>query len=137
LSRVTGIPFTTQSVCGGPNGYKSGSTATSCVSGFNSCLKSCMPGGYGFKQINCTNNRYAEGTGVICAMPTDTTAAMNLAPSRVMAATTNVEDNAECSTQWAIGREASNNNNYCVCVYKPGYYSNSNWLAWDCQPRWW
>jgi hypothetical protein len=137
LSRVTGIPFTTQSVCGGPNGYKSGNTATSCVSGFNSCLKSCMPGGYGFKEITCTNNRYAEGTGVICAMPTDATAAQNLAPSRVMAATQNVTDNDECSTQWAIGREESNNNNYCVCVYKPGYYSNPNWLAWDCQPRWW
>ena len=138
LSRVNGIPFTTESVCGGPNGYKSGSTATTCVNGFSKCLKACMPGGYGFKEITCgTNNRYSEGTGVICAMPTDTTAAQNLAPSRVMGATAMVEDNGTCSTQWAIGREASNNNNYCLCVYKPGYYSNSNWLAWDCQPRWW
>ena len=137
LSRVTGIPFTTQAVCGGPNGYKSGSTATACVSGFDKCLKACMPGGYGFKEITCTNNRYAEGTGVICAMPTESAAATNLAPSRVMAATNDVEDNDECSTEWAIGREASNNNNYCVCVHKPGYYSHDNWLAWDCQPRWW
>jgi hypothetical protein len=137
LSRVGGIPFTTESVCGGPNGYKSGSTATSCVSGFNSCLKACMPGGYGFKQINCMSGRYAEGSGVICAMPTDATAAQNLAPSRVMGATAMVEDNGECSTEWATGREASNNNNYCLCVKKPGYYSHSNWLAWDCQPRWW
>jgi hypothetical protein len=137
LSRVTGIPFTTERVCGGPNGYKSGSTATNCVSGFDKCLKACMPGGYGFKEITCTNNRYAEGTGVICAMPTDPTAAQQLAPSRVMAATTEVENNGECSTEWAIGIDESNNAEYCVCVYKPGYYSNSNWLAWDCQRRWW
>jgi pectate lyase len=137
LSRVSGIPFTTESVCGGPNGYKSGSTATSCVSGFDKCLKACMPGGYGFKEITCTNGRYAEGSGVICAMPTEATAAQNLAPSRVMGATTNVTDNDECSTEWAMGREATNNNNYCVCVHKPGYYSHDNWLAWDCQPRWW
>jgi len=37
----------------------------------------------------------------------------------------------------AIGIEESNNANYCVCVHKPGYYSNDNWLAWDCQRRWW
>jgi hypothetical protein len=137
LSRVGGIPFTTESVCGGPNGYKSGSTATSCVDGFDKCLKACMPGGYGFKEITCTNGRYAEGTGVICAMPTEATAAQNLAPSRVMAATQEVDNNAACSTEWAIGIEESNNANYCVCVHKPGYYSNENWLAWDCQRRWW
>jgi hypothetical protein len=138
LSRVTGIPFTTERVCGGPNGYKSGSTSTACVSGFDKCLKACMPGGYGFKEITCgTNNRYSEGTGAICAMPTDSVAAQNLAQSRVMAATTEVTNNGECSTQWAIGIDISNNADYCVCVYKPGYYSNSNWLAWDCQRRWW
>jgi hypothetical protein len=137
LSRVGGIPFTTESVCGGPNGYKSGSTATSCVDGFDKCLKACMPGGYGFKEITCTNGRYAEGAGVICAMPTESTAAQNLAPSRVMGATQEVDNNAECSTEWAIGIEESNNANYCVCVHKPGYYSNENWLAWDCQRRWW
>jgi hypothetical protein len=138
LSRVSGIPFTTESVCGGPNGYKSGSTATSCVSGFDKCLKACMPGGYGFKEITCTNGRYAEGTGVICAMPTDSTANMNLDPARVMSgATAMVDNNDECSTQWALGIERSNNANYCVCVHKPGYYSNPNWLAWDCQRRWW
>jgi hypothetical protein len=137
LSKVTGIPFTTETVCGGPNGYKSGSTATSCVSGFNQCLKACMPGGYGFKEISCVNNKYAEGTGVICAMPTDATAAQNLQPARVMAATQEVQNNGECSTQWAIGIDASNNAEYCVCVHKPGYYSNDNWLAWDCQRRWW
>ena len=137
LSRVGGISFTTEAVCGGPNGYKSGSTATSCVDGFDKCLKACMPGGYGFKEIACANGRYAEGTGVICAMPTEPTAAQNLAPSRVMAATQEVDNNAECSTEWAIGIEESNNANYCVCVKKPGYYSNENWLAWDCQRRWW
>jgi hypothetical protein len=137
LSKVSGIPFTTQTVCGGPNGYKSGSTATSCVSGFDKCLKACAPGGYGFKEITCTNNRYAEGTGAICAMPTDPTAAMNLAQSRVMGATQEVDNNDACSTQWAIGIEASNNANFCVCVHKPGYYSNPDWLSWDCQRRWW
>jgi hypothetical protein len=138
LSRVGGIPFTTDVVCGGPNAYKSGSTATSCVSGFDKCLKACMPGGYGFKELSCgSNNRYTEGTGVICAMPTEATAAQNLAPSRVMGATTMVSNNGECSTEWAIGIETSNNANYCVCVKKPGYYKFSNWLAWDCQRRWW
>lgn len=137
LSRVTGIPFTTDTVCGGPNGYKSGSTATSCVSGFDKCLKACMPGGYGFKEITCTNGKYAEGDGVICAMPTEPTAAQNLAPSRVMGATNMVDNNDECPTEWAIGIQSSNNSNYCVCVHKPGYYSHDNWLAWDCQRRWW
>jgi hypothetical protein len=137
LSRVTGIPFTTERVCGGPNGYKSGSTATACVTGFDKCLKTCMPGGYGFKEITCTNNRYAEGTGVICAMPTDSVAAQNLAPSRVMAATQEVANNASCSTEWAMGIDESNNAEYCLCVKKPGYYSSSTWLSWDCQRRWW
>jgi hypothetical protein len=138
LSRVSGIPFTTDSVCGGPNGYKSGSTATSCVDGFDKCLKACMPGGYGFKEITCTNGRYAEGTGVICAMPTDPTAAQNLAPSRVMAVSSpEVDNNAECSPEWSVAIDESNNAEYCVCVHKPGYYSNDNWLAWDCQRRWW
>jgi hypothetical protein len=124
-------------VCGGPNGYKSGSTATACVSGFDKCLKACMPGGYGFKEITCTNNRYAEGTGAICAYPTDSVAAQNLAQSRVMGATAQVDNNGECSTEWGIAIESSNNANYCVCVKKPGYYSHSNWLSWDCQRRWW
>jgi len=137
LSRVGGIPFTTESVCGGPLGYKSGSTATNCVSGFDRCLKACMPGGYGFKEITCTNGRYAEGTGVICAMPTEPTAAQNLAPSRVMAATQMVNNNDECSTEWAIGIDTSNNAEYCVCVHKPGYYASETWLSWDCQRRWW
>jgi hypothetical protein len=54
-----------------------------------------------------------------------------------MAASTNVTANGECGTEWAIGRQSNNTNNYCVCVHKPGYYSHDNWLAWDCQPRWW
>jgi hypothetical protein len=137
LSRVGGIPFTTEAVCGGPNGYKSGSTATDCVSGFDKCLKACMPGGYGFKEITCTNGRYAEGAGVICAMPIEPTAAQNLAPTRVMGASAMVSNNGECGSEWAIGIESSNNANYCVCVQKPGYYSHDNWLAWDCQRRWW
>jgi hypothetical protein len=138
LSKVSGIPFDTETFCGGPNGYKSGSTATSCVSGFNKCLKPCAPGGYGFKEITCgTNNRYAEGTGAICSMPVDTTARNNLAQSRVMGATAMADNNGECSTEWGLALETSNNSNYCVCVRKPGYYDHSNWLAWDCQRRWW
>jgi hypothetical protein len=138
LSRVGGIPFTTESVCGGPNAYKSGSTATDCVDSFDACLKACMPGGYGFKQITCNSSgRYEEDDGVICAMPTDSTAAAMLAPSRVMAATNQVTKNANCSNEWDIGIDSSNNAKYCVCVQKPGYYDHDNWLAWDCQDRWW
>lgn len=137
LTRVTGIPFTTERVCGGPNGYKSGSTATACVSGFDKCLKTCMPGGYGFKEISCVNNKYAEGTGAICAMPTESAAAQGLAPSRVMGATQEVGNNESCSTEWAIGIDESNNAEYCACVKKPGYYESSTWLSWDCQRRWW
>jgi hypothetical protein len=137
VDRVTGVSFTTQVLCGGPNGYKSGSTATSCVSGFDTCLKMCMPGGYGFKQLTCSGGLYAEGTGVTCAMPTDSTAATNLAGTRVSAASTTVTKNDNCSTQWAIGLDSSNTANTCVCVKKPGYYSFDNWLAWDCQSKWW
>jgi hypothetical protein len=138
LSKVTGVPFTTEAVCGGPNGYKSGSTATDCVTGFDKCLKACAPGGYGFKEITCKSGRYSEGTGPICALPTEPTAAQNLAPARVMAgASAMVSNNGECSTEWSLGIESSNNANFCVCVRKPGYYKHDNWLSWDCQRRWW
>ena len=138
LSKVSGVPFTTEAVCGGPNGYKSGSTATNCVAGFDKCLKACAPGGYGFKEITCKDGRYSEGTGPICALPTEATAAQNLAPARVMSgATAMVSNNGECSTEWGLGIESSNNANYCVCVRKPGYYKHDNWLSWDCQRRWW
>lgn len=138
LSKVSGVPFTTEAVCGGPNGYKSGSTATDCVAGFDKCLKACAPGGYGFKEITCKSGRYSEGTGPICALPTDPTAAQNLAPARVMSgASAMVSNNGECSTEWGLGIESSNNANYCVCVRKPGYYKHDNWLSWDCQRRWW
>jgi hypothetical protein len=70
-------------------------------------------------------------------MPTDSTAAAMLAPSRVMAATNQVTKNANCSNEWDIGIDSSNNAKYCVCVQKPGYYDHDNWLAWDCQNRWW
>jgi hypothetical protein len=134
VDRVTGT-FTTEALCGGLNGYKGGSMATSCVSGFDTCLKMCMPGGYGFKQLTCTGGLYAEGT--TCAMPTDSTAATNLAGTRVSAASSTVTKNDNCSTQWALGLDSSNTANYCVCVKKPGYYSFDNWLAWDCQSKWW
>jgi hypothetical protein len=137
LDEVTGIPFETESLCGGPNAYKSGSTATSCVDGFDRCLKPCAPGGYGFKEIWCENGRYAEGDGAICALPTDPVVAQNLAQDRVMGATNMVNKNDNCSTEWDIGIDSSNNANYCVCVRKPGYYQVDNWLSWDCQRRWW
>jgi hypothetical protein len=138
VNRVTGVSFTTDALCGGPNGYKTGSSsATACVTGFDKCLKMCMPGGYGFKELTCSGGLYTEGTGVVCAMPTDSTAATNLAGTRVGTATNTVTKNANCSTEWATGVDSSNTANYCVCVKKPGYYSFSNWLAWDCQSRWW
>lgn len=138
LSRVTGVSFSTESACGGPNAYKSGDTATACVDGFDSCLKPCAPGGYGFKQISCADNgRYEEGDGLICAMPTDSTAAAMLDQARVMGATNMVNKNDNCSNEWDIGIDSSNNAKYCVCVHKPGYYDFDNWLAWDCQDRWW
>ena len=66
------------------------------------------------------------------------TAAQNLAPARVMSgASAMVSNNGECSTEWGLGVESSNNANYCVCVRKPGYYKHDNWLSWDCQRRWW
>ena len=115
LSRVTGIPFTTEKVCGGPNGYKSGSTATACVSGFDKCLKACMPGGYGFKEITCTNNRYAEGTGAICAMPTDSVAgAEPRAVPRDGRHRQRSPTTARARPQWAIGIDESNNAEYCA-----------------------
>lgn len=137
LDLVTGIPFTTESVCGGPNAYKSGSTATSCVDTFDRCLKACGPAGYGFKEIWCEGGSYAEGEGAICAMPTDSEVAGYLAESRVTTATNMVSKNDNCSTEWDIGIDESNNAQYCVCVKKPGYFEFDNWLSWDCQRRWW
>jgi hypothetical protein len=96
-----------------------------------------MPGGYGFKEATCVDGKYAEGDGHICAMPTDSTAAQNLAQSRVEGATNEVTKNDNCSTEWALGIDSSNNAKYCVCVQKPGYYDFDNWLSWDCQDPWW
>ena len=71
-------------------------------------------------------------------MPTDLTAAQNLAEQRVVAGATNmVAANDNCSTEWALGIDSSNNAKYCVCVQKPGYYEFDNWLVWDCQDGWW
>jgi pectate lyase len=135
IDQTTGVAFATEALCGGPNGFKSGGTATACVSGFDQCLKMCMPGGYGFKQLTCTDGLYDETTG--CAMPADPTAATNLAESRVSQATSTVTKNDNCSTQWDIGLDSSNTAKYCVCVEKPGYFDYDNWLAWDCQDPWW
>ena len=135
IDQTTGVAFDTEVLCGGPNAFKSGSTATACVSGFNQCLKMCMPGGYGFKQLTCTDGMYAETTG--CAMPADPTAATNLDGSRVSGASNTVTKNDNCSTHWAIGLDSSNVAKHCVCVEKPGYFDHDNWLAWDCQDPWW
>ena len=59
VNRVNGA-VTTDVLCTGPNSAKTGSTATACVSGFNTCLKGCAPGSYGFKQLTCSGGKYAE-----------------------------------------------------------------------------
>ena len=97
-----------------------------------------MPGGYGFKELTCTDGKYAEGEGHICAMPTDATASQMLAQARVESgASTQVLKNDNCSNLWDLGIDSSNTAKYCACVSKPGYYDYDNWLAWDCQDPWW
>ncbi len=135
IDSTQGEAFSTETLCGGPNGFKSGDTATACVSGFDKCLKMCAPGGYGFKELTCTDGLYDETTG--CALPVDPTAASMLAGSRVGTASSTVTKNDNCSTEWDIGLDSSNTSKFCVCVEKPGYYSFDNWLAWDCQTQWW
>jgi len=41
VDRVAGVTLTTDVLCTGPNSAKTGDTATSCVSGFDTCLKTC------------------------------------------------------------------------------------------------
>ncbi len=61
VDRVNGA-VTTDVLCTGPNSAKTGSTATNCVSGFDTCLKGCAPGSYGFKQLTCSGGKYAEAS---------------------------------------------------------------------------
>jgi hypothetical protein len=135
VDRIAG-PVTTDVMCTGPNSAKTGSTATACVSGFNTCLKPCAPGGYGFKQITCSGSMYTEAATMSCTGPSDATAAARLAMSNMGSATQMVTGNGACTSQWAWGRDSENR--YCVCVMKPGYYQASNgWYVWDCQTPWW
>jgi hypothetical protein len=135
VDRVAG-GLSTDVLCTGANSAKSGSTATACVSGFDSCVKPCAPGGYGFKQLNCVSSKYAESGS--CAAPKDATVAGHLAGSNASSATTSVTKNGPCTTEWAWGKDSSSSTNYCVCVTKPGYYqASSGWFVWDCQAQWW
>jgi hypothetical protein len=121
-------------LCTGPNSAKTGSTATACVSGFDTCLKGCAPGSYGFKQLVCSGGMYAD-TGT-CFPPADATAASKLASTNSSMATTTVTSNDPCTSQWAWSKDSSGK--FCVCVTKPGYYQESSgWYVWDCQSQWW
>lgn len=120
----------------GPNAAKDAMTNnTPCVAGFETCNKTCAPGGYGFKQINCANGRYTA-SGLGCVLPSDSAIASRLAGSNVSSATGTTSNNAACTTQWAWARDSDDR--YCVCVTKPGYYQASpGWFVWDCQSQWW
>ena len=133
VNRVSGS-LTTDVMCPGPNSIKTGSTATACVTGFNSCVKGCAPGSYGFKQVSCTAGLYADaGTGA-CTPPADPIAAAGLASTKSTMATTTVTGNGPCTTEWAWAKDSSAR--FCACVMKPGYYqASTGWFVWDCQTR--
>jgi len=134
VNRVNGA-LTTDVLCTGPNSAKTGATATACVSGFNTCLKGCAPGSYGFKQLSCSGSMYAEAANG-CVPPADATASARLAGTNSGTATSTVTGNAACTTQWNWGKDSDGK--FCVCVMKPGYYQESNgWYVWDCQTQWW
>ena len=147
VDQVGGATLTTDVLCTGSNSAKSGSTATSCVSGFETCLKVCAPGMYGFLQLSCSGGTYTAPATGGCAVVTaaaDSAAATNLAGSRAATATTSVTKNNSCTTQWALGLDSSKSTNTCECVEKPGYYQQSSgyaqpvsWMVWDCQSQWW
>ena len=126
--------FQTDVVCPGPNSVKVGSTATACITGFESCLKGCAPGSYGFKQAICASGKYADsGT---CGITSDSSTASHFAQSNTSTATQTVTNNDPCTTEWTWGNDGSGK--YCMCVPKPGYYqASSGWWVWDCQSNWW
>jgi hypothetical protein len=135
LVNLTSGSYSTEVLCPGPNSAKSGSTATACIENFDSCLKPCTPGGYGFKQLSCSGGEYAEGA---CGMPADSTVAGHLAGTNSSGVTNFVEKNSACSTEWQWARDESSTTTFCVCVSKPGYYQESSgWFVWDCQTQWW
>ncbi len=142
-----GATLTTDVLCTGSNSAKTGRSATACVSGFETCLKVCAPGMYGFKQLSCSGGNYTGPETGGCALVTaaaDSAAATNLAGSRAATASSSVTKNNSCTTQWALGKDSSKAENTCECVMKPGYYGQSSgyappvsWMAWDCQAQWW
>ena len=67
VDHVTAGSATTDVLCTGPNSAKTGSTATACVSGFDTCLKGCAPGSYGFKQLTCSAGKYSDPGS--CVLP--------------------------------------------------------------------
>ncbi len=135
VNKVTGN-LTTDVLCPGPNSIKTGATATNCVAGFDTCLKGCAPGSYGFKQVTCTAGKYADAGATACMPPSDPTVAGHLASTNSSMATTTVTGNGACTTQWAWGKDSEAR--FCVCVMKPGYYqASSGWYVWDCQTQWW
>lgn len=147
VDRVGGVTLTTDVLCTGPNSAKTGDSATACVSGFDTCLKMCAPGMYGFKQLTCSGGKYTGPDTGGCALVTaaaDSAAATNLAGTRAATASSNVTKNNSCTTQWALGKDSSKAENTCECVMKPGYYGQSSgyappvsWMVWDCQSQWW
>jgi hypothetical protein len=147
VDRVAGATLSTDVPCPGPNSVKGGDSPTKCVTGFESCLKTCAPGMYGFKVMTCSDGNYTSSTTGGCAVVTssvDSDAAKALASSNASSATSNVTKSNSCTTQWAWGKDSSNSDNYCVCTEKPGYYQKSSgsaqpnsWIVWDCQAQWW
>ena len=73
---MTAGALRTDVLCTGPNSAKDGSTATACVTGFDTCVKGCAPGSYGFKQVNCSGGMYATRRRL--RMSSDATIAANL-----------------------------------------------------------
>jgi hypothetical protein len=147
VDRVGGVTLTTDVLCPGSNSVKTGDSATACITGFETCLKVCAPGMYGFKQVSCSGGKYTGPATGGCALVTaaaDSAAATNLAGTRAATASSSVTKNNSCTTQWAMGKDSSNSANTCECVEKPGYYGQSSgyaqpvsWMVWDCQSQWW
>ncbi len=134
VDRVVGA-YQTDVLCTGPNSVKVGATATACVPGFDSCLKGCAPGSYGFKQAVCSAGKYMDSGG--CGLPADPATAPKFAGTNSAAgAATSATNNSACTTQWAWGNDGAGKS--CMCVMKPGYYqASSGWYVWDCQSQWW
>jgi hypothetical protein len=133
VDRIAG-KVATDVVCTGPNSAKISTSA--CVAGFETCLKSCTPGSYGYKQLGCQNGKYSQT--IKCVLPADTEVKAHLDGGNAASATSSVGKNNPCTSQWAWGKDASDEADYCVCVEKPGYYqASSGWFVWDCQSPWW